>query len=152
MIIEILDERILYFNPGLVLNNHAILVLFAKIDAMPEIKAGQLDIFADHSQVQRVELSSEHYREWALNRQEAAIKHQPYKVAIYSSEKLGFGMARMFESLFTTQEMPVSLKAFGQLDQALDWLGTPNLKENIISLGEQAAVPIAIASEGNTGA
>lgn len=142
MFVEILDQRLIYFNPGRVLSNHVLMSFFAKMDPMPEVRQGRFNILSDHSQIERVELTSEKYRDWALNRQQALHSHQPYKVAIFSSTKLGFGMGRMFESVFNDNKGPVSFMVFSDLDQTLHWLKAADLKQRIISLGKRAAISL----------
>ncbi len=145
--IEILDKRLIYFNPGRVLNQKALMSYVDIVQAMPEVQQGLYDVFSDHSQIEKVELTSRDYMEWATDCQKGAMGHQPYKAVLYSSTMLGFGMARMFESVFTIDEVPVQLKVFGDLEEALEWLRLPGLKQKILSLGKRAAIPLTVAGE-----
>ena len=119
MLFEILDQRFIYYNTGRVLNNDVIMEFLDKVDAMPEVVKGQLNILIDHSLIERVELTNDSYRDWAMSRRQYAKEQQPYKVAMYSVSQLGFGMARMFEAFHTSIETPVQFSVFNDLDKAL---------------------------------
>lgn len=148
MLFEILDQRLIYYNPGRVLNNDVIMTFLSKVDPMPEMVNGQFNILIDHSLIQRVELSNDSYRNWALTRQKVDKDQQPYKVAIYSSSQLGFGMARMFEAFHSSVETPVLFSVFSDLDEALDWLEAGRLKKRILSLSKRAAIPLKAVGDG----
>lgn len=149
MLFEILDQRLIYFSHGRVLSKDGFIEYFAKLDAMPEVRQGKYNIFIDHSHLERVEISNEDFRKGALNRQQINKESLPYKVAVCSDQKLGFGMARMYQSFRPDgEEAPVQLEVFSDLDQALAWLNAGGLKKRILSLSKRAAIPLKAVGDG----
>jgi hypothetical protein len=148
---QIIAKSLIYFSPGRVLDNQAVAEFFAKLESQPGLDQGRYHILVDHSQIREVALTSADYRQWALNSQKMAAAFHPFKVAIYSSTALGFGMARMFEAVFSIAGSPVQFWVFDDLDRALEWLELPDLKPRIISLSKRAAIPLQVAGAGNSG-
>jgi hypothetical protein len=151
MFFEILDQRLIYFSHGRVLSKEGFIEYFAKLDAMSEKEQGKYNFFVDHSHIERVEISIDEYRNWAINRQKIYKDSPPCKVAVYSSQKLGFGMARMYQSLRPDGEAaPVQLEVFDDLEKALAWLDVSSLKKRILSLNKRAAIPLRAVERDQT--
>ena len=60
---------------------------------------------------------------FADRRRESAASIEPVKSAIVSDTVLGFGLARLYESLMN--ETPIRVKAFAKIGDAAAWLGVP---------------------------
>ncbi len=135
MKIELLAGRLFYFNPGKSLSSEVMKAYFAALDQSPEVREGRANRFTDFSHVEEITLDGEEYREQAARRGRMAAGQRPAKAALYSSTDIGFGMVRMYESVFQQYSNSVDLKSFKDLNIALTWLDAMDLLPELLRLG-----------------
>ena len=79
--------------------------------------------FVDLSRLTEVAVRTNHLFEFARKRAEQFAGVTPVKSALFSEDWVGFGIARMYESLM--KETPIDARAFRDRAKAADWLGVP---------------------------
>lgn len=79
--------------------------------------------FVDLSRLTMVAVRTSHVFEFARKRAEQFAGVTPVKSALYSEDWVGFGIARMYESLM--KETPIEARAFRDRATAAVWLGVP---------------------------
>ena len=92
--------------------------------------------FVDLSQLTQVALRTSHVFEFARKRAAQSAGFTPVKSALFSEDWVGFGIARMYESLM--KETPIDARAFRDRATAAVWLGVP---VEILKLEEKPAPP-----------
>jgi len=132
MIIQILDNRLLYFNPGTILSTLKLTRYFEYLESHPGVIDGRVNRFVDYDCVRRVDMDADIVASVSSIRTVTTESHNPSKAAIYSSQPLGYGIARMHEAFFLSSH--IQLRAMHSMDQALAWLGVADLKETILQL------------------
>jgi len=137
MIIQILDHRLLYFNPGTTLDALKLSRFFEHLDHLPAMAAGRLNRLTDFSSLTRVEMDDAYLQSVSEIRGAVAEYQQPYKVALFSDQPFGLRTAQMYAAFFLSQT--VQLRAMDNLDEALAWLGAADLKETILQLQSNAS-------------
>ena len=92
--------------------------------------------FVDLSQLTQVAVRTSHVFEFARKRAEQSAGVTPVKSALFSEDWVGFGIARMYESLM--KETPIDARAFRDRATAAVWLGVP---VEILKLEDKPAPP-----------
>jgi len=136
MILQILDKRILYFNPGRSLDFGKLNRFYTFMDRHPGVLAGDIDRFSDYSSLSRLDIYPEGVRAISEVRSVTTGTQMPSKAVLYSSQPLGLEVARMFETFFHSDR--IQLRAMDDLDAALAWLEATDLKGLIAQLGRIA--------------
>jgi hypothetical protein len=80
--------------------------------------------FVDLSRLTMVAVRTSHVFEFARKRAEQFAGATPVKSALFSEDWVGFGIARMYESLM--KETPIDARAFRDRAKAAVWLGVPS--------------------------
>jgi hypothetical protein len=132
MILKILDDRLLYCNPGRSLDFMRLNRYFQFMDHHPGVTEGRVNRFADFSGLERIDIDSATIQAIAEIRGVTTATHKPAKVVHYSNRPLGFDIARMFEAFFRSGK--IQLRAMDDLDKALKWIGATDLKATIVGL------------------
>jgi hypothetical protein len=133
MILKILDNRILYFNPGRSLEFGKLNQFYHFMDHHPGVTGGRIHRFSDYSAILRMDMDPESIQAISDIRSVTTATQRPSKAVIFSSQPLGFDIANMFATYFISG--PVQLRAMRDLDEALAWLGAGDLKDTILELG-----------------
>ena len=92
--------------------------------------------FIDLSRLTMVAVRTSHVFEFARKRAEQLAGVTPVKSALFSEDWVGFGIARMYESLM--KETPIDARAFRDRVKAAVWLGVP---AEILKLEDRPATP-----------
>ena len=92
--------------------------------------------FVDLSRLTMVAVRTSHVFEFARKRAEQFSGVTPVKSALYSEDWVGFGIARMYESLM--KETLIDARAFRDRATAAVWLGVP---AEILKLEDKPAPP-----------
>ena len=93
--------------------------------------------FVDLSRLTMVAVRTSHVFKFARKRAEqVASRVTPVKSALFSQDWVGFGIARLYESLM--KETPIDARAFLDRAKAAVWLGVP---VEILKLDERPATP-----------
>jgi hypothetical protein len=79
--------------------------------------------FLDFSRLSSVAVRTRHVFEFAWKRVEQVAGVTPVKSALFSDDWVGFGIARMYESLM--EETPIEAQAFRDRAKAAVWLDVP---------------------------
>ena len=79
--------------------------------------------FVDFSRLTSVAVRTKHVFAFARKRAEQFAGATPVKSALFSEDWVGFGIARMYESLM--KETPIDARAFRDRATAAVWLGVP---------------------------
>ena len=79
--------------------------------------------FVDFSRLTEVAVRTSHVFEFARKRAEQFAGVTPVKSVLLSEDWVGFGIARMYESLM--KETPIDARAFHDRAKAAAWLGVP---------------------------
>jgi hypothetical protein len=79
--------------------------------------------FVDFSRLTSVAVRTHHVFEFARKRAEQFAGATPVKSALFSDDWVGFGIARLYESLM--KETPIDARAFRDRATAAVWLGVP---------------------------
>ena len=79
--------------------------------------------FVDFSQLTTVAVRTRHLFEFARKRTEQFTGVEPVRTALFSDDWVGFGIARLYESLM--ENTPIEARAFRDRTQAAKWLGVP---------------------------
>jgi hypothetical protein len=79
--------------------------------------------FVDFSRLTSVAVRTKHAFAFARNRAEQFAGVTPVKSALFSEDWVGFGIARLYESLM--KETPIDAKAFRDRAKAAVWLDVP---------------------------
>jgi hypothetical protein len=79
--------------------------------------------FLDFSRLSSVAVRTKHVFAFARNRAKQVAGVTPVKSALFSDDWVGFGIARMYESLM--EETPVEAQAFRDRAKAAVWLCVP---------------------------
>jgi hypothetical protein len=79
--------------------------------------------FLDFSRLSSVVVRTKHVFAFARNRAKQFAGVTPVKSALFSDDWVGFGIARMYESLM--EETPIETQAFRDRAKAAVWLGVP---------------------------
>ena len=79
--------------------------------------------FVDFSRLTSVAVRTNHVFEFARKRAEQFAGVTPVKSALFSDDWVGFGIARLYESLM--KETPIDAKAFRDRAKAAVWLDVP---------------------------
>ena len=88
-----------------------------------EKTSAPLKRFIDFSRLTEVAVRTSHVFEFARKRAEQFPGVTPVKSALFSEDWVGFGIARMYESLM--KETPIDVRAFRDRAKAAVWLGVP---------------------------
>jgi hypothetical protein len=135
MILKILDDRLLYFNPGRGLDFMRLNRYFHFMDHHPGVTGGRINRFADFSGLARIDMDTATLQAIAEIRGVTTATHKPAKVVHYSSQPLGLDIAKLFETFFRSAK--IQLRALDDLDSALKWLGATDLKGTILELAKE---------------
>ncbi len=81
------------------------------------------DRFVDLSRLTEVAVRTDHVFDFARKRSEELAGAQPMKSATYSEDWVGFGIARMYESLM--EGTSIDVRAFRDRAKAAIWLEVP---------------------------
>ena len=92
--------------------------------------------FVDLSRLTQVAVRTQHVFQFAWKRAEQFAGITPVKSALFSEDWVGFGIARLYESLM--KETPIDVRAFRDRAAAAVWLGVP---EEILKLEDKPAPP-----------
>ena len=92
--------------------------------------------FVDFSQLTSVAVRTKHVFAFARQRTEQYAGLTPVKSALFSEDWVGFGIARLYESLM--KETPIDARAFLDRAKAAIWLGVP---AEILKLEDRLAPP-----------
>jgi hypothetical protein len=92
--------------------------------------------FVDFSRLTTVAVRTHHVFEFARKREEQFAGVMPVKSALFSDDWVGFGIARLYESLM--KETPIDARAFRDRAAAAIWLGVP---EKVLELEDKPAPP-----------
>jgi hypothetical protein len=92
--------------------------------------------FIDLSRLTMVAVRTSHVFNFARRRAEQFAGDTPVKSALFSEDWVGFGIARLYESLM--KETPIDARAFRDRAKAAVWLGVP---AEIIELDDRTATP-----------
>jgi len=92
--------------------------------------------FVDLSRLTSVAVRTKHVFAFARKRAEQFAGLTPVKSALFSDDWVGFGIARMYESLM--KETPIEAQAFRDRAKAAVWLGVP---AEILKLKDKPAPP-----------
>jgi hypothetical protein len=133
MILQILENRILYFNPGRSLEFGKLNRFFTFMDHHSGVTGGGINRFSDFSAIERIDMDPESIQAISGIRSVTTATQHPSKAVIYSSHPLGLELARMFETFFHSAR--IQLRALDDLDGALAWIGAADLKGIIEQLG-----------------
>jgi hypothetical protein len=79
--------------------------------------------FVDLSRLTMVAVRTSHVFKFARKRAEQFAGVTPVKSALFSQDWVGFGIARLYESLM--KETPIHAHAFRDREKAAVWLGVP---------------------------
>ena len=92
--------------------------------------------FVDFSRLTEVAVRTNHLFEFARKRAEQFAGITPVKSALFSKDWVGFGIARMYESLM--KGTPIDARAFRDRVTAAIWLDVPT---EILNLEDKPAPP-----------
>ena len=92
--------------------------------------------FVDLSQLTMVAVRTSHVFNFARKRADQFPGITPVKSALFSEDWVGFGVARLYESLM--KETPIEARAFRERAKAAVWLGVP---ADILKLEKRSAAP-----------
>ena len=92
--------------------------------------------FVDLSRLTMVAVRTSHVFNFARKRAEQFAGDTPVKSALFSEDWVGFGIARLYESLM--KETLIDARAFRDRAKAAVWLGVP---AEILKLDERPATP-----------
>ena len=92
--------------------------------------------FVDLGQLTMVAVRTSHVFNFARKRAEQFTGVTPVKSALFSEDWVGFGVARLYESLM--KETPIDARAFRERAKAAVWLGVP---ADILKLEKRSAAP-----------
>ncbi|MFL6500548.1 MAG: hypothetical protein ACJ8LL_07515, partial [Candidatus Udaeobacter sp.] len=92
--------------------------------------------FVDLSQLTMVAVRTSHVFNFARKRAEQFTGVTPVKSALFSEDWVGFGVARLYESLM--KETSIEARAFRERAKAAVWLGVP---ADILKLEKRSAAP-----------
>ena len=101
-----------------------------------EKASAPLKRFVDFSRLASVAVRTNHVFAFARKRAEQFAGITPVKSALFSEDWVGFGIARLYESLM--KETPIDARAFRDRAKAAVWLGVP---AEIIKLDDRPATP-----------
>ena len=88
-----------------------------------EKASARLKRFVDFSRLTSVAVRTNHVFEFARKRAEQFAGITPVKSALFSEDWVGFGIARLYESLM--KETPIDARAFRDRGTAAVWLDVP---------------------------
>ena len=97
---------------------------------------GPFDRFVDLSRITEVAVRTNHVFDFARKRAEQFTDAAPVKTALFSEDWVGFGIARMYESLMAGT--PIDARAFRDRVEAAIHLGLP---PEILKLEDKPAPP-----------
>ena len=92
--------------------------------------------FIDLSRLTMVAVRTSHVFKFARKRAEQFAGDRPVKSALFSEDWVGFGIARLYESLM--KETPIDARAFRDRAKAAVWLDVP---AEILKLEDTPATP-----------
>jgi hypothetical protein len=92
--------------------------------------------FVDLNGLMMVAVRTSHVFNFARKRAEQFSGVTPVKSALFSEDWVGFGVARLYESLM--KETPIEARAFRDRAKAAVWLGVP---ADILKLEKRSAAP-----------
>ena len=101
-----------------------------------EKASAPLKRFVDFSRLTMVAVRTSHVFEFARKRAEQFAGVTPVKSALFSEDWVGFGIARLYESLM--KETPIDARAFRDRATAAVWLDVP---AEILKLEDKPAPP-----------
>src|SRR6476620_4860616 len=88
-----------------------------------ERTASPFDRFIDLTRITEVAVRTNHLFEFARTRAQQLAGAAPMKSAVLSEDWVGFGIARMYESLM--EGTPIEVRAFRDRTKAAAWLDVP---------------------------
>jgi hypothetical protein len=103
--------------------------LYATERALPSFQR-----FIDLTRITNVAVRTSHVFDFAQKRTEKFGGLRPVKSAVFSEDWVGFGIARMYESLM--EGAPIEVRAFRDRAKAAEWLGVP---EEVLKLQDTPA-------------
>lgn len=92
--------------------------------------------FIDFNELTGVAITTDHLFEFALKRAKEFPGKEAVRTALFCEEWVGFGIARMYESLM--QETLIEARAFRDRNHAAEWLKIPG---NVLELKDEPAPP-----------
>jgi len=96
--------------------------------------------FVDFSQLQEVAIRTRHVLEFARKRAEQFHGTAPVRTSLFSDEWIGFGIARLYESLM--DNTLIEARAFRDRNEAAKWL---SVSADILKLKDEPAPPSHVA-------
>jgi len=97
--------------------------------------------FVDLSQLTTVAVRTRHVFEFARKRAEQTAVVEPVRAALFCDDWVGFGIARLYESLM--ENTPIEVQAFRDRARAAEWLG---VAVDILNLKDEPAAHIETGS------
>lgn len=88
-----------------------------------EPKSAAFKRFIDLSRLNAVSVRTRHLFDFARQRAERFAVGEPVRSALFSGDWVGFGIARLYESLM--DNTPIKVRAFRDLAEAAEWLRIP---------------------------
>ena len=92
--------------------------------------------FVDLSQLSSVSVRTGHVFEMARKRAEEYAGTEPVRSALFSEDWVGFGMARLYETLM--KDTPIHARAFRSRSEAAKWLDVPG---PLLNLDDEPSAP-----------
>lgn len=136
MIIDILENRLLYCNPGASIDASKLNRYYGFIAAHPEVVRDSLNRFIDFSGLVRFDMNPGHFRTITEMRSVLAQSLRLSRAVLYSDQPVGFEAARFCAGFLVTQN--IHTQAIADLENALAWLGAADLKVRILKLQRRA--------------
>jgi len=90
--------------------------------------------FVDFSQLTTIAIRTRHVFEFARKRAEQFAGTNPVRTALFCDEWIGFGVARLYESLM--ENTRIEARAFRDRNKAAQWLGIP---ADVLTLKDEPA-------------
>jgi hypothetical protein len=103
---------------------------------LAERESPSFERFIDLSRLTEVAVRTHHVFAFARERTEQLAGNRPVRSALFSEDWIGFGIARMYESLM--QGTPIDARAFRDRAAAAEWLEVP---AHILKLEDTPAPP-----------
>src|SRR5205814_1937 len=116
------DNRLVAWQPQGTLDD---LILDQIAEWLVDIDKASLPFkrFVDFSQLTAVAVRTRHVFEFARKRAKQFTGVEPVRAALFCDDWVGFGIARLYESL--TENAPIEVRAFRDCARAAEWLGVP---------------------------
>ena len=117
------DFRLATWHPQGVVDDELIDRLVELVESEEVIAKGPFNRFADLTGITSIRLQFGHAFRIAQRRRANYPWREPIKSAFYCTWPIGYGFARMYESLMAGG--PIHVRAFRTREAAAEWLGVP---------------------------